>query len=182
MGIRGIRVASAILTAACLAGTMIGCSGSPQDDARRLTTPSVAATPTATPSVTATPTVTPTPESITCDTAFTADLNTKVATDGLIFRDDGPRKDLDSPVGADGLRCEWTKPYTDLTVVYANWTRDTAAWDVLKVQLLTDGYIETGPFSVSRPVPEFDSAYSYRDGIIHYASPSQFIGSVTALQ
>ncbi|WP_166785419.1 hypothetical protein [Cryobacterium cryoconiti] len=56
------------------------------------------------------------------------------------------------------------------------------AWDVLRAQLLADGYTETGPWAVSRPTPEFDSAYSYRDGVIHYASPARFIGWVTALQ
>lgn len=178
MSIRGVRGASAVLTVACLAVTMVGCSGSSPGDAGPLTTPTATVTVTLAP----TQTSTPTPEPVTCDTAFTADLNTKIVTDGLTFRDEGHRGDLDSLVGADGLRCEWTKPQTDLTVRYANWTRDSAAWDVLKAQLLTDGYVESGPFSVSRPVSEFDSAYSYRDGSIHYSSPSRFIGWVTALQ
>ena len=180
MSIGGVRGATAVLAVASLAVTMVGCSGSsaPLSTSFAIVTP----TPTPTPTFTPTPTLTPQPETDTCDTAFTAEMNTKIATDGLTYRDAGPRIDLDSLVGADGLRCEWTKPHTDLTVRYANWTRDTAAWDALKAQLLADGYGETGPFSVSRPVPEFDSAYSYRDGVIYYSSPSQFIGWVTALQ
>ena len=190
MSIGGVRGASAVLAVACLAVTMVGCSGSsePLTTSFAIGTPTPTPTPTFTspptpaPTPTPTPALTPSPETDTCDTAFTTELNTKIATDGLTFRDAGPRKDLDSLVGADGLRCEWTKPHTDLTVRYANWTRDTAAWDALKAQLLADGYGETGPFSVSRPVSEFDSAYSYEDGVIHYSSPSQFIGWVTALQ
>lgn len=182
MSIRGFRGVSVVLAAVCLAVTMVGCSGSSPGDAEPLTTPTATVTVTPTPIPSETPTSTPTTETVTCDSAFTAGLYSKISTDGLIFRDGGPRADLDSLVGADGLRCEWTKPQTDLTVRYANWTRDSAAWDALKAQLLTDGYVETGPFSVSRPVPEFDSAYSYRDGSIHYTSPSGFIEWVTALQ
>lgn len=176
MRIRGFRGASAVLAAACLAVAIIGCSGPFPEAGGPVSAPTISVT------VTPTPTPTPIPEADTCDNAFTADLNSKMATDGLTFRDDDPRGDLDSLVGADGLRCEWTKPQTDLTVRYANWTRDLPAWDVLRGQLLADGYIETGPWSVSRPVPEFDSAYRYRNGVIHYASPARFIGWVTALQ
>ena len=174
MRIRGFRGASAVLAAGCLAVAMIGCSGSVPEAGGPISAPTM--------TVTITPTPTPIPETDTCDNAFTADLNSKMATDGLTFRDDGPGGELDSVVGADGLRCEWTKPQTDLTVRYANWTRDMPAWDVLRAQLLADGYIETGPRSVSRPIPEFDSAYRYRDGVIHYASPARFIGWITALQ
>lgn len=85
-------------------------------------------------------------------------------------------------VGTYGLQCQWGRPQTDIIVRYANWVRDAAAWDILKTQLLADGYVETGPFSVERAVPDFDSAYAFRDGVIHYASPSRFIGSVAALQ
>ena len=184
MRIRGFRGASAVLAAACLAVAMIGCSGLVPESGGPVSAPTMTVTITPTPTPTPTPSPTPTliPETDTCDNAFTADLNSKMATDGLTFRDDGPGGELDSVVGADGLRCEWTKPQTDLTVRYANWTRDMPAWDVLRAQLLADGYIETGPWSVSRPIPEFDSAYRYRDGVIHYASPARFIGWVTALQ
>lgn len=169
------KLAGTAITTACLSMMLAGCAVSGQPAAE-------APAPTPTVAVTPTPTPTPTPDPETCDTAFTADLNTKIAEDGLTFRDDASSTDADTLVGTDGLRCRWTKPQTDITVGYANWSRDVAAWENLKTELVTDGYTETGPFAVSRPVSEFDSAYSYRDGVIHYVSPSRFIEWVTALQ
>jgi hypothetical protein len=130
--------------------------------------------------LTATPTATP--DAITCETAFTAGINRQIAKDGLTFREDDIGIDADTVVGTDGLRCRWTKSQTDITVTYANWPRDTAAWETLKTELLADGYSETGQSAVSRPVPEFDSAYSFRNGVIYYVSPSRFLESATARQ
>jgi len=174
MIIGGFRGASAVLGAICVAVTVVGCSGSSPEAAGPVSTPTVTVAPT--------PTPTPTPDAITCDTAFVADLNTKMAADGLTFAGAGVSTAVDALVGTDGLRCRWARPHTDIVVRYANWMRGAAAWDALKTQLLADGYIETGPLDVARTASEFDSAYSFRDGIIHYASPSWTIGSATALQ
>ena len=170
---------SVLPAAICLAATLVGCTTSPLDVGPvPIPTVTVAVTPLPTP----TPTPTPTPAAITCDTAFTAGLYDKLASDGLTFRDAGMSADADEQVGTDGLRCQWTAPQTDIVVRYANWVRTPQDWDALKGQLLADGYIETGPFAVGRSVSEFDAAYQFRDGVIHYVSPSTFIGWVSVLQ
>ena len=168
----GTFVGTAIV-GTCLAMTLGGCSGLTQPES---------APPVPTVTVTSTPSPIPTIDPINCDTAFTADLNAKFAEDGLTFRDDSVSSDNDTMIGTDGLRCRWGIPQTDISVVYQNWSRDAAAWETLKIELLIDGYTETGPFAVSRPLTEYDSACSYRDGIVHCVSPSRFIGWVTALQ
>lgn len=99
----------------------------------------------------------PMPDAITRDTAFVDELNTKMAADGLTFAGAGVSADVDALVGTDGLRCRWAMPHTDIVVRYANWARDTAAWESLKTKLLADGYSKTGPLDVartaSRPIP-----------------------------
>ncbi len=171
--------AGTTIAAACLIVMLFGCAESAQQKA-----PAQAQAPS--PEVTATmpPTLAPstTPDPTTCENAFADDLITKIRADGLTFREDDSASDAATMVGADGLRCRWTKPQTDITVAYASWPRDAAAWETLKTELLADGYDETGPFAVTRPVSEFDSAYRYRDGVIYYVSPSRFLESVAALQ
>lgn len=165
--------AGGTITGLCLAATLCGCAASGLSEAEA---------PAPTPTVATTPSPMPTPNQTTCDTAFTADFYMKIAEDGLTVLDTNVSSDADRLVGTDGLRCRWTKPHTDITVGYATWSRDVTAWESLKTDLLADGYVETGRFAVSRPVSEFDSAFSYRDGVIHYVSPSSFIDWVTALQ
>ena len=103
------------------------------------------------------------------------------AEDGLVLGVE-QNQELDDLVGNDGLRCRWGIPQTDIIVAYANWERDTAAWQTLKTDLIADGYVETGPFVVSSEMIGYDSAYRFRDGVVHYASPGRFLGWVTAVQ
>lgn len=158
-----------------LALTLTGCATAAQPKTEVPTLP-----PSLAPMTTAS--ISPTPDAVTCDTALTADFYAKIAEDGLSILETSFSSDADKLVGTDGVRCRWTKPQTDITAGYASWSRDVDVWESLKIELFTDGYVETGQVVVGRPMSEFDSAYSYRDGVIHYASPSQFIGWVTALQ
>jgi len=52
----------------------------------------------------------------------------------------------------------------------------------MKARLLAAGYVESGTNALTRPMAEFDSGFSYRDSIVHYASPARLIGWVSALQ
>ena len=163
---------------ACVAIALTGCAApaAPPEAAAPVPTPTVTVT------VTPAPAPTPAPDPISCDTAFTADLLVTFESDGLTFRGAEQTEAVDALVGEDGLRCRWGKPQTDLIADYANWSRDAAGWETLKTELLDAGYVETGPFAVSLPMADYTSAYSYRDGVIHYAAPAQFIGWVSALQ
>ena len=123
-----------------------------------------------------------TPQTITCETAFTTDRSAMIQDDGLIFRGAGTNADIDDLVGSDGLRCQWGMPGTDIVVRYADWERDATAWEALKTRLLAEGYAETGPSSISRQTPDLDASYSFRDGVVYYATPWNFIGWTTGLQ
>jgi len=162
--------------AACLAILLAGC-GAPAAPVE-----AAAPKPTPTVTVTATPSPAPTPDPISCDTAFTGDLLLKFENDGLTFRGAEQSEAVDTLVGEDGLRCRWGAPRSDLIADYANWSRDRAGWDSLKLELLAAGYIESGPAAVRLPALDYTSAYTYRDGMVHYTSPAQFIGWVSALQ
>jgi hypothetical protein len=176
MSSRGSLSRTAAL-AACLALLLTGCSASEAPEAA-----APAPTPTVTATVTPSPAPTPTPDLISCDTAFAGDLLLQFESDGLTFRGAEETEAVDTLVGEDGLRCRWGAPQTDLIADYANWSRDDAGWESLKLDLLAAGYVESGPTAVRFPSLDYTSAYTYRDGMIHYASPAQFIGWVSALQ
>ena len=156
---------------------MAGCVATPPPE-------TAAAVPTPTATATNTPTLEPEEEvqPITCDTAFTAARMEMILNDGLTFRGAGSTGDIDEFVGADGLRCQWTRPGTDAVVRYATWERDVTAWETLKTRLLAEGYVETGPSAISRETSDLDGSYSFRDGVVHYVRPWNFIGWATALQ
>ena len=163
--------------AACLALLLIGCGTSEVPEAA-VPVP----TPTVTVTVTPSPAPTPTPGPISCDTAFAGELLMQFESDGLSFLGAEQTEAVDTLVGEDGLRCRWGAPQTDLIADYANWSRDDAGWESLKSKLLAAGYVESGPTAVRFPSLDYTSAYTYRDGMVHYASPAQFIGWVSALQ
>lgn len=170
------QAATLIAAAACVAVALTGCSapGTP-----------VAAPPSAsaTPGVPVTPTPTPTPtlEPITCETALIDAENAKLVADGLLPRVPAPYPSLDALVGAGGLRCDWVRPGTDANVWYAEWPATVGEWETLRGQLVADRYTATSDLSVIRQIPEFDSALTYRDGVIYYGSPSRIVRSVRAL-
>lgn len=176
MNSRGIRTRTTI-AAAFLAVAVAGCAGSFEQDA-------AAPVPTPTVTVTVTPALapTPTPDPATCETAFTVDLFAQFAEDGLTYRGDQYTEHIDEFASGDGLRCRWGVPQTDNLAEYATWTRDVVGWENLKAELMEDGYVESGPFALTLPTAEYTSAFTYRDGIVHYASPARLIGWVTALQ
>lgn len=170
------RLLAAGVTVVCLAVAVAGCT---------------ATAPVAEPSVTATaaaaaPTPTPVPtaitEPVTCDTVFDNFEMTRIQADGLTFRGPWTSPDLDALAGAGALRCTWIKPGSDLVVRYAQWPSDLPTWEVLRAQLLTDNYIQTSDLSVVRPISEFDSALTYRDGLVYYTSPSSRMDAVTGLR
>jgi hypothetical protein len=139
--------------------------------------------PTVTVTVTPTPIPLPIPDPITCDTAFAPELLAQFENDGLTFRGAENTETVDALAGDDGLRCRWGAPQSDLIAAYANWARDAAGWETLKSELLVAGYVESGPFAVEiPPVSDYTSAFSYRDGVVHYAAPAHLVGWVSALQ
>ena len=168
-----------LAAAAAVAALMAGCA-SPSTDVAAPAPTATTATPAAT---TPTPAGTPTsaPAATTCPTAFVDAENAKLTLDGLASRSPDANADLDALVGATGLRCTWAKPGTDIVVWYAEWPGDAATWEDVRTRLLADGYTATGDLSVARPVSEYDSAVSYRDGVLYYVSPSSLIASVRAL-
>jgi hypothetical protein len=178
MRTRGARDGTAVAVA-CLAIVLAGCAAHAG--------PPEAAVPVPVPTVTVTvapaPIPSPTPDPITCDTAFAPELLAQFEDDGLTFRGAEYTETVDTLAGDDGLRCRWGAPQSDLIAEYANWARDVAGWESLKSELLVAGYVETGPFAVEvPPVSDYTSAFSYRNGIVHYAAPARFIGWVSALQ
>ena len=160
-----------------MAVLLAGCGASETPEAA-----APAPTPTVTVTVTPSPEPTPITDAISCDTAFTDDLRLKFENDGLIFRGAEQTDAVDTLVGEDGLRCRWGAPRADLVADYANWSRDDVGWESLKSELLAIGYVESGTTAVRLPSLDYTSAYTYRNGMVHYASPAQFIGWVAALQ
>lgn len=165
------------IAAASLAVALAGCAGSVDPDAA-----ASVPTPTVTVTMTPAPAPTPTPDPATCETAFTADLFAQFAEDGLTYRGDQYTEHIDEFASGDGLRCRWGVPQTDILAEYATWSRDAVGWENLKTELMADGYVKSGPFALTRPTDEYTSAFSYRDGVVHYASPARLIGWVAALQ
>jgi hypothetical protein len=102
------------------------------------------------------------------------------ASDGLTFRDDSHNANLDTLMDG-GIRCLWRVPNTDIEAWYAQWPSDQAGWDALRARLLSGGGAESGDVYESVGQPEFNSALTYRDGIVYYASPARLFDSVLAL-
>lgn len=115
-------------------------------------------TPTPSPSPPATPLETssaepPTETSATCDTVFTADAYSKLATDGLepIEPQSADHMATFYPVAAQmveagGLTCNWGKPQTDIGLTVAQIS--DVAFGVWKPALAEAGFVETND-----PVP-----------------------------
>lgn len=173
------RRALAALTLTIAGLSLAGCAGPGAPGAAApVPTPTVTMTVTATPE----PTPTQTADTITCETAFTADFIAGITEDGLVFNGDQYTEHLTSVAGEDGLRCRWGVPQTDLFVEYANWERTDGEWESLKAELLAKGYVEAGPFALKLAATEYDSALRFRNGIVHYASPARDLGWVAELQ
>jgi hypothetical protein len=173
-----------LLAAAAVVALMAGCASPSTDVAAPAPTATTSASDlaTTTPTPAETPTTAPTSAQTTCPTAFVGAENAKLSQDGLTPRSPGANTDLDALAGATGLRCTWAKPGTDIVVWYGEWPGDLGTWEDVRTKLLADGYTATGDLSVSRPVSEYDSAVSYRGGVLYYVSPSSLIASVRALE
>ncbi len=185
------RTMAALVSAAGLALVMGGCAATQTDAARPLPS-EPAATSTSTPSPATPPAAAPTPSTapdpaVTCETVFTDDVYTKLETDGLTYR--GAAISVNPRLQAlvdTSLSCSWVKPSTDIYAWYAQWPSEDAQWESLRAELLSDGYTEISdplPGIIEAPVdPEYKPALIYRDGVVHYASAAQWLGSVRSLQ
>ncbi|WEO76139.1 hypothetical protein BJQ94_12230 [Cryobacterium sp. SO2] len=170
---------------------MIGvtsCAASPPEVD---TTPTASSTTAARPTASATPSATapstPTPTSVTvpaaaCDTALSTAEYDQFATDGLTFRAETPNANLDSLMQGGGIRCLWRLPNSDIEAWYAQWPSDQATWDASTAQLIADGATESTDGYAGVVQSEYNSALTFRDGTVYYASPARLFASVLALQ
>jgi hypothetical protein len=178
------------IAAALLVVTLTGCAaGPPGAGSTSETTPSPTASTSAAPTIDPTPSATPVPPTdgpapaaATCDTALSTAEYDQMAADGLTVRTETPNDNLDALMGADGIRCLWRVPSTDIEAWYAQWPSDQATWDSQSAQLVADGAqpVTDGYPGVAQA--EYNSALTYRDGTVYYASPARLLGSVLALQ
>ena len=194
MGIWGrSRSISTLVVTVALAVGVSGCAGSPPGAGSASTAGTATATaaaPTARPVATATPTAaapaTPTAIPVaagaTCDTALTTAEYDKLAADGLTFRDDTANGNLDAVAEDGGIRCLWRVPSSDIEAWYAQWPSDQATWDALRAELVSGGATESAGAYPGVEQYEYNSALTYRDGTVYYASPARLFDSVLALQ
>ncbi|MCU1446513.1 MAG: hypothetical protein JWP54_2171 [Cryobacterium sp.] len=179
-----------------LAVIVAGCAATPTADAPPATagtsspTPTVSASPSAGPATsalatpTADPAESPAPavDPASCDTVFDAAEYAQFETDGLTVREASPNANLDTLMAADGIRCLWRKPNTDLEAWYAQWPSDQATWEATRTDLLGAGATDSGDAFGSVLQPESNSALAHRDGIVYFTSPPRLLGSVLALR
>jgi len=179
-----------------LAVTVSGCAGSPpgadtaptagSSGSSASRTPGPTATPvaSATPAADApaTPTAPPVAAGASCDTALSPTEYDQLTTDGLTPRAQTPNDNLDALMDDGGIRCLWRGPSTDIEAWYAQWPSDQASYDALRTQLLSEGATESADAYDSIEQYEYNSALTYRDGTVYYASPARLFDSVLALQ
>ena len=118
-----------------------------------------------------------------CDTALTDSGYAKLAADGLTLRPD--RKPTDGEFGAiasapTGIVCNWTKPSSDISLLYGQAQLNSAAWDAKRGELLSQGWTEsnapvdgvlTGLGTADGPGPFM----IWRDGTQHIVSSATYL-------
>lgn len=199
MGIRGrLQFSSTMVLTLALAAGATGCAASPPGEASAPTssdsvtagpsstaTASASASPAAAPAASSSsvPEPTATPEAAAaCDTALSSTEYDQLAADGLTLRTAAVNDNLDAVMAAGGIRCLWRVPSSDVEAWYAQWPSDQATWDALSAELLSGGATTaTGDFPGVEQY-DYNSALTYRDGVVYYASPARLFGSVLALQ
>ena len=193
MGIWGsLRSGTILVLTVALTVGVTGCAASPPGADTGPTagntpgsTSAAAPTASATPGAAAPETPTAAPVAATpaaCDTALSTAEYDQMAADGLTFRDETPNANLDELMEDGGIRCLWRVPNTDIEAWYAQWPSDQATWDALSAQLLSDGAVESTDAFAGVMQPDYNSALTYRDGTVYYASPARLFDSVLALQ
>lgn len=171
-----------------------GCSAAAPEspanpDQGATATASPTASPTPSPAPSAAPSTAPPEAPVAgCDTIMTDDEYAALESDGLTLNpeimvlDDTMQSIMD-----EGFGCYWTRGGGDVRVWYAQAEQDDASWAAQKQGLLDSGWTQT-----DSPVPgvlqagaDHDPNYSpavvHVNGVTHYASYSDYLGSVQAL-
>ena len=138
----------------------------------------------------ATTTATKTPPSApTCDSVLTDAEYASIASDGFTLQNLSPLGDvMQSMVEAGGLGCFWARGEGDVGIWYAEVALTPLEWETQREELLGSGYTDIDdpfPGVVQGPTDndnEYIPAITYRNGTMHFASYSELLGSVVALQ